>query len=248
MVAKHVVLRWWEWLLRTRAVTVAGALLLVLVPTLFSVFPEWAEWNVLLRAGITLLWLGVAAIVASGAARQSERVEALVRDPLRRQEKARELAAARLIRAVLTPPHTGFPPHFEFRVFLYDEGEDRLLPSFEPDAIENSVGWEIGQGATGQAWASSSRIVAHGAKVSDATFGLSPGQQERYRELQVVAAEPIFGPFGRLLGVLTASSRVDDAFVDTPEGIDAHKELAAVVGQALLDFLGGPRDPVRDEA
>jgi hypothetical protein len=230
---------WADRILTSRLATILAAIFLVLVPTLFSVFTEWTEWDALPRVVIVVAWFSAAAFAAVSTARQSEHVEALVGEPLTRQEKEREAAGGRLIRALLNPEETGFPGHYVFRVFVMDETSGRLLPAFESEGIDvASQGWAPGQGATGLAWSSNNRVLIHGEAVSDATHGLSPEQRERYEHLQVVAAMPIRTARDRVIGVLSVSSETDDGFLELPEAILAHLELSEIVARILIDILG----------
>lgn len=222
-----------------RPVGVAAAVLVVLVPTLFSVFPKWGEWPLEARVPIVCAWLLVAAIAGFSAVLQSERVEQMATEPLNRRARLREAAAARLIRALLHPASSGFPAHYELRLFLLDQGSDRMVPAFESAGIAASGGWLRGQGATGLAWSANSRVLMRGHVVSDPAYGLTAEQQQRYASLAVVAAMPVRTARDRVIGVLTISSTTDDGFLDKPAAVLAHLELAQIIGRLLIDMLGG---------
>lgn len=233
----------WSWIsgrvdaiARRRELAVGSGLLLVLVPTLFSIFPKWATWPVLLRVAVVVGWFVCAWIVVRSTARQGEQVNKLVGVLLARRTKARQAAAARLIRVLLTSD-TGYPDHCEFRLFLFDKQKGRLMPSFEPGQIEGSEGWAPDQGATGHAWSSDTRVVVTGQKVSDGTWGLTATQQERYKHLQAVAAYAIRDDLGRPIAVLSVSTEEDDGFVESDAALHAHIQLANAVGRVLLDVL-----------
>lgn len=150
---------------------------------------------------------------------------------------ARWLVANAAIEQLLHPP-SGPLAGSEFRLFLYDEERHRLLPALDPDRDpELSEGWAIGQGVTGEAWRREAYVIATGAECSDDTFGLNADQQERYRDLVVVAAAPVVNAKGRMLAVLSGSSRDVGSRVGTPEGFDAHVVLAAAVARILVDLL-----------
>jgi hypothetical protein len=227
-------------LLSNRVVTLLAALFLVLVPTLFSVFTEWTSWDDAPRAAVVIAWFAAAAVAALSTTRQSRQVDELVGDPLTRRDQEREVAAARLIRALLAPEETGFPRHYEFRLFLMDKAAGRLLPAFESEGIDDAPeGWAPNQGATGLAWSANTRVLVKGAAVSDETHGLSATQQERYERLRVVGAMPVRTARDRVIGVLSVSSHDDDGFLELPEAILAHLELAQVIARILIDILGG---------
>jgi hypothetical protein len=77
--------------MRARRITpVVAGLTIVLVPTLFAVFPEWARWSWILRALVLLVWVLAAAVVVYQGTRQSERIEDLLRPGRRRRDAARK--------------------------------------------------------------------------------------------------------------------------------------------------------------
>jgi GAF domain-containing protein len=126
----------------------------------------------------------------------------------------------------------------QFRVFLYDESADRLLPVFQPDTSIDSQGWAIGTGATGTAYESGEYVVAEGASVTDATHSLTPEQQERYRHLTAVASAPIFNAAGRVIGVLTVSSTRPDHELGSADAEQAITLGALLLSRVLIDLLG----------
>jgi hypothetical protein len=217
-------------------VAIVAGLLLLLIPTLFSVFPEWTRWSDPVRIAIVALWFATAVLGVTSAARQSRQVEELVGEPLRRRQVDREVAGAELVRLLLTPTAMGLPAHYEARLFLPDDS-GRLMPSFEREDIEAAEGWEPGQGATGIAWQRNTYAFAENEEVSDDTLRLDQQQQQRYRRLNVVASMPVQDARGRAIGVLSISSPVNDGKLLTPAAVERHAELARIVGRVLIDIL-----------
>lgn len=215
-------------------VAVLAALLLVLVPTLFSIFPSWTTWTVGLRVAIVVVWFGGAAIVAWATARQAELVEDLVEGPSARRAKARSAATRELIRALQQPGASDLPGHYELRLFLPDD-EGILRHVYGPASSTPSSGWRSGRGVTGKAWEINGFILVTGARVSDGTFGLSREQQQRYAHLEVVAATPVETARGAAIGILTASSTTNDEFFEHPDGKLTLVSLAAVIARVLID-------------
>jgi hypothetical protein len=126
----------------------------------------------------------------------------------------------------------------EFRLFLYDSDQDRLLPAVEPrPGPDGSEGWAVGQGVTGAAWRQAEYVFATGKECWDATFGLSTGQQQRYRDLAAVAAMPVTNHGGDLIAVLSGSSTDPATTLVTPQGLEAHLALAACASRILIDLL-----------
>jgi len=225
-----------------RTVAVLAGLLLVLVPTLFSLFPEWQGWSAAVRVAVLLVWVLAAVLVVTATTHQSEQVDKLLEGPQGRRERQRMLAGARLLRALLSAEQTGLPEPYEFRVFLPSEDGERLLPSFESGGLEESEGWEAGQGATGYAWSRDAYVTVSGDAVSDGTYGLTQDQQRRYANLEVVAAAPVHNARNRVIAVLSVSSTNDDGRLTGPEGTDLHLELAEIVARVLIDVLGVSRE------
>jgi hypothetical protein len=238
---RRVIKERFQALMRDRRITIIAGLLLVLVPTLFSVFPEWARWDVGVRIAVMAAWAGTAMIVVTSAARQGEQLEDLVGTPFERRSDQRFLSGARLMRSLLTH-ETGLPAHYEFRVFLYDGELNKMIAAYEPDDVEKSEGWDIGHGATGEAWDRKEYVIARGDAVHDGTYNLSPEQQERYRDLEVVAAMPVRNAREQVIAILTGSSKNDDGVLANPEGYRRQRELSEIVARILIDILREGRD------
>jgi hypothetical protein len=219
-----------------RWVLVLFGVVLVFVPTAFGVFVEWTEWSPRLRGAVLIGWVIVAALVVWGSVVQGEQVERILGNVRRRRNEGRELAARRLLGSLLKCG-TGLPDHYLFRVFVYDEDTDRLTISYDPVGLRASTtAWKPGQGATGAAWERKKYVLAEGEKVADETFGLTPAQQRRYKDLKVVAAMPVYDERGKVIAILTGSSKVDDGALVSPDGFTKHTELAAIVGRVLADL------------
>ncbi len=104
------------------------------------------------------------------------------------------MAATRLVLASevlgrLLAPEEGPLAGAWFHLYLYDEQRELLLPAFE-GRPSPSQGRKPGAGAVGEAWLSGEYVLVRGAEVSDDTYGLTPDQQHRSRNLAVVAASP----------------------------------------------------------
>lgn len=223
-------------LLRNRRIAVAAGVTLVLVPTLFSIFPAWQQWAVGTRIVILAGWFISAAFVVWSTTIQSEQVDELVGEPLRRQTAARAAAAQRLLSALLDPMAAGLPEHYVIRVYLPNE-QGVLQPEYSAPSSEDAESWEEGRGATGMAWETNGLIVARGDSVADGTYGLSQVQQRRYANLATVASLPIQTARGQRMGVLSVSSEQDDHHLEDPQALDDLTALADVVARVLIDVL-----------
>jgi hypothetical protein len=228
-----------EWFARaiaSRRVLVSAGVLLVAVPTFFTVFIGATEWPWWVRLLVILAWGLVALFVVYGSVRQGERLGELV-EPLRvRRDQQRMLALDRILPLLLTHG-TGLPSSYEWRVFIYDRDLDRLVASYAPEGVESSTAWEVGQGAVGAAYQANEYVLVQGARVSDETWGLTLEQQERYSRLAVVGAMPIRDERGKAFGVLSAASEDDDGQLASRDGQDKHVALAVIVARVIRDLL-----------
>ena len=151
------------------------------------------------------------------------------------------VAATRVILASetlarLLAPESGPLAGASFHLYLFDEQRELLLPAFE-GRPSPSRGWKVGTGAVGEAWASAEYVLVRGPEVSDDTYGLTPDQQHRARNLALVAAMPVTNAGDEVIAVLAASSVDPDSALATPEGFDAHLLVAQEVARVLVDLL-----------
>ena len=151
------------------------------------------------------------------------------------------VAATRLVLASevldrLLAPESGPLAEAWFHLYLFDQQQELLLPAFEGEPSP-SQGWKPGAGAVGEAWVSGEYVLARGPEVSDDTYGLTPDQQHRARNLAVVAAMPVTTADNDVIAVLAGSSTDPDSPLGTPEGFDAHLLVAQEVARVLVDLL-----------
>lgn len=218
-----------------RAAIVCG-LMLVLIPTLFTVVPELAEQlHVAVRGLVVLLWASLALIVVVATTRQGVLVDELADKRRARRGAQSELAARVLLQTLLR--HHGFPGHYQFRLFFYDEEQRKLVPAYDPNGAAASTGWKPGQGVTGMAYQTGNYQQARGTGLTEARWGLTPAQKQRYAAMAVVAAVPIKDDDDRLLAVLTGSSEKDDGQLVSSGGQNKHRALSEVAARVLLDVI-----------
>jgi hypothetical protein len=151
------------------------------------------------------------------------------------------VAATRLVLASevlgrMLAPDAGPLAGAGFHLYLFDEQRELLLPAFEGRASPSQA-WKPGAGAVGEAWLSGEYVLARGSEVSDDTYGLSPDQQHRARNLAVVAAMPVTNARDEVIAVLAGSSADADSGLGSPEGFDAHLLVAQEVARVLVDLL-----------
>lgn len=121
---------------------------------------------------------------------------------------------------------------------MYFDERKRLLPVLDPDQDpQHSEGWAPGHGVTGEAWRREDYVIATGSTCSDATYGLTALQQQRYEVLVAVASAPVFNAAGRMIAVLSASTEDTETDLPTPEGREVHLALAAAMSRILVDLL-----------
>lgn len=162
-------------------------------------------------------------------------------DQVEKVEANQVVAATRVLLASdvlgrLLSPESGPLAGVSFHLYLFDEQRDLLLPALE-GRPSPSRGWKIGTGAVGEAWASGEYVLARGPEVSDDTYGLTPAQQRRARDLAVVAAMPVTNASDEVIAVLSGSSVDPDSPLSTPDGFDAQLLVAQEVARVLVDLL-----------
>ncbi len=111
---------------------------------------------------------------------------------------------------------------------LEHAGRDPALPPPES--------WPIGHGVVGKAWSEEAFIRAVGAASHDETHGLSPEQQARYANTQVVAALPVRNSQA-VIGVVSAASLRADSKLADEDGYEELVLISQLVGRVLIDVL-----------
>jgi hypothetical protein len=217
-----------------RSAGVAFAVSLVLVPALFTVFPEWVQLPFATRVLIVCAWIPLVWVTSRAALRQGEQLEELLGPALERRAKQKTLAARRLIEQLLKDGHP--IPGYKFRLYMLDDVKNELIPVFAPVGSD-AESWPVGQGVTGEAWRRGTYITVRGEATHDDTYHLSSEQQTRYAHLDVIAALPVLDDRGRPIAVLTGSGTRDAGRLVSADGYDRHQELAQVVGRILIDIV-----------
>jgi hypothetical protein len=224
---------------------VAGlaGILLVLVPTLFTVFPGWSSWRLLLKLAVLFAWVLSAAIVVARTIRMEREVHSQITEA---QVHALERTRHTTIDAMLMAATSYLPAGYIPQVFTPDGGRRRLFPTWDPYEIGPAEGWRIDitppQAVTGWAWAEKEKYVyAVAGAVADATHGLTPAQQQRYSRLTGVSATAIRDFDGAPIGVLTTCTEDDQPMMREPTFVRQQIALAAELAVILNSFVkGGP--------
>jgi hypothetical protein len=147
----------------------------------------------------------------------------------------RVLLASETLARLLTPER-GPLAGASFHLYLFDEKRDLLLPAFE-GRPSPSRGWKVGTGAVGEAWATGEYVLVRGDEVSDDTYGLTPAQQRRARDLAVVAAMPVTNARDEVIAVVAGSSVDEQSPLAGADGFDAQLLMAQEVARVLVDLL-----------
>jgi hypothetical protein len=174
-------------------------------------------------------------------AEEREQSTGLAADEPARVQADQVVAATRVLLASdvlgrLLAPDDGPLAGAWFHLYLFDEQRELLLPAFEGRASP-SRGWKPGVGAVGEAWVTGEYVLVRGPEVSDDTYGLTPEQQHRARNLAMVAAMPVTNAAGDVIAVLAGSSTDSAAALGAAEGFDAHLLAAQQVARVLVDLL-----------
>jgi hypothetical protein len=224
------------------------AVMLVAVPTAYSLFsPEVLDnsgdafGGVWVRVLVALGWIAVAIWAAMVATRrqskQDAQLEELTRD---RSEDLDDRILRRffpVLEDILRDP-AGFPPTYEFTLYVYDENIGKVVPIWPERPQEADVkSFEPGKGATGTAWEEVSLVVVTGDAASDATHGLTPAQQQFFARYRTVVAAPVWWEKEWLVGVLTAVSEEDDGHFNGADAQESMRDLAAVIGPLLAVWV-----------
>jgi hypothetical protein len=218
-----------------------AAAYLVGLPTYYTLFPPGvsASGDTSPRGNLFLLWIVVAVISTLVTASHSRTIERLVarrENPPPRDAVLQlgAIAADWAIGSILGLDPVGAPRHYQWTLYHYDSGRDRLVPSYPPETGQADVRiFRRGHGATGLAYQTGAMAVATGDSVSDGSYGLTKAQQTAFREYRVVAAAPVKAG-GFAIGAVTAISREDDGFFETEAGAATMSTVAQACGELLL--------------
>jgi hypothetical protein len=231
-------------------VVVVAGVGVALVPTLYTVYPEWTHVHSVRRTLAVIAWALCVAVVGVAAARRDLFVETVARAVIQVPHKVadrREEAYYSIIDTFLAPATHGLWDGLAFKVFRPVSIDSRpcLVPLNEPDH-RSWQRWEIGHGAVGLAWEQAYEdiyVLLYGDRLHDERLGLSEQQLEAYGHLTLVAACVMHDENGQPIAVLGASSFDHDAhklFLEG-NGPSVQRELADDLGVLLADlFLGDP--------
>jgi hypothetical protein len=227
------------WRRRRMVLPVSFGVVLIAVPTAFSIFPGWTHWSRATRVWVLIGWLVVALIGVALTALADNQLHRAV-------ERAERRTVLRdLFTAALMGTARGVPGPYELTVYMPSEDHKYLFPVFPPVLSFNDPSiFRADAGAVGLAWQRNDEgvVVVTGEAVSNAAYHLTERQRQRYSIYRVVAAT-VIREGDRPLGALTAIARNDDGFFSTTdegaalEAVKAFKALARNVSFFLPEAL-----------
>jgi hypothetical protein len=201
---------------------------------------------------ILVAWGLIAILGLVGSVAREEWQELDIRERLKKRSKRNEEALKDILTAMLRPDGVQVGSGYSCTVYTYDDEHKRLEPVFpiEPADARELRSFLPGKGVTGLAYQRGknnsnrrSTCVATDDSVSDASYGLTPGQQQFFRPYRAVAATPIWVQDLVPAGTLTAISETNDGFYDFDVNRLHFEALAKVVGQVLYATVD-PEDVV----
>lgn len=215
--------------LRSLVWAVLAGVALAALPTYYSLFPPQSGNADALRVFLFLLWLAVAGLAVYLTATREEHVRAFI-EAQERVLSSRVRDAERIVLEELLRPGTrGTPDDFYWRIFLYDDRQDLLLPFF-PESDLPVLRFKPGQGAVGEAFSAGKPRGFFDKAVSDASLGLTTEQQTRFADFQTVVAAPIKVQ-NKTIAVLSAIARPHDEYFQSDAG-------GAILGQLVQTVEG----------
>ena len=222
----------------------AGVVLLAL-PTLFTVMPELAEdVPVWMRWVLLSVWLLIAILSLVAAVTRDRAIVAATAAHKLDQTRLRNNALYFLLLALSLPGGCGLPPHYEITIYIWNRRSKRLEPVHPPwpGPGPDERWFSPGDGATGKAYARNQTFVVRGEAVANNEHGLRPAQQVLWADYRSAASTPIPSDDAGtgVLGVVTALSETDDGHFEGPGGGQAAlRELAETIG-VLWRFVARP--------
>lgn len=203
--------------MRTAGIVLIGVAL-VAIPAVVALFPYVTaepRWD---RIGWFIAWLAAGLLGAVLATRADARLHGNVEA----QRKAAEVVGQRsAIRqrfgSMLSPGSGGLPNGYQFTVYAPSPDGRYLAPLYPAAVTPNDPAiFEAGKGLVGWLWnqrndrnATWARVV-RAPEASDDTYGLTPMQQRRFRDCELVAASVILDADRHTVGVLSALAVRDE--------------------------------------
>lgn len=221
----------------SRARALAVGVVLLAVPTVFTVVPGFTTWNGWWRILVLIVWSITAVVTVVVASVRDEAIQSLSDDRRAQLRSVRRIAYAEVIESLLRSGTKGIPEHYEFTVYIFDDQQGLLVPTWPWIDFRDQPDPRVfapGKGATGTAWRDERMILVTGSEVYNAKYDLTTQQRKYFKPFRVAAAVPILEDGTTPFGVLTVLGTEDDGFFsgDGP-GRSNLFVLADVVGVVL---------------
>lgn len=234
----------------TRGPALLAGVILLAVPTFFTVIPGWTSWSGWWRGAVLLVWLIVAGVAVYRQTVEQDALRDVTADRAALLRYLRLTGLRDLLEALLRPGTRGIPEHYDFTLYRYVERYDELVaywPTLTPKQDPDPRNFKPGRGATGTAWEEQQIVVVRGDDVSNEAYELTPIQQQFYEGYRSVASAVIWEENTRPIGVVTALSREDDRYFEGAAARDSLRLLAEALG-VTLNRVPEPHDLDPDEA
>lgn len=217
----------------------ALGLVLLALPTAFTVFPELATLSRWWRLLLVAAWAGLVLYLGIREARVGSLLAEYLGAKHAMRNARRAAAGSRSINLLLSADLD--PPLDDcfLCVYLPDPLSGDLVSSYS-SGVGVDLRWKIGSGATGQCFKHNRTIQVTGDAVWDTTYGLTPEQSEKCKDLVAVFSYPLRDHRNRTVGVLTASTESTESEILTPGGYGALSTLGEQVSCILVDVLDHP--------
>ena len=122
------------------------------------------------------------------------------------------------------------------QVWQYDSESGVLYGMLQP-GHPGVVTFVPGEGAVGLCWERQEYVIAEGDDVVSADFGLDATKAARYADVTAVAAVPITSASGRMIGVLSMSSRDPATRLASDDALQHMIFLAEIAARVLVDLF-----------
>ena len=225
---------------RLTALVAAGGL--ILIPTIWTLFPGLARWTGFEKGGVLGGWILLAGFAVYNTDKQARQLDQMMGETERRRLEQRRSVGALAIQALLDGRCPGLS-HYAMDVLLpISKDPLRIQVTYSTVSPMDEAEWTEGKGAAGYAWSMDKYVIASGPKARDDTYALTAEEQKRYQHLDIVAATPIRNASGRRIGVLTAYGNDDDGYLRTDDAYKQQVILTEIIAGILVHMMGHDND------
>jgi GAF domain-containing protein len=236
--------RFWRWWGRSKAVTwVIVAILLLAVPTVFTVFAsESAAWSLTIRSIWGAAWLAIAVLASIRQVFQDRDLGEALNELQAQSANEKAFTGITLLNDFVRPGMMGTPQSFRWTIHLWDESRRRLVPhGYNPQGPDDPRVFAPGVGAVGIAYLDEQVVTLVAPRTFDGSTGLSQSQQAYFQNAQAVAAAPLTSG-GVTVGTLSALSESPSDFFEDERGQRRLIQAATMVATILVTLVSAVKD------